>query len=284
VVESFGFQPYRPKAISPIHKLAEAYRLLDAVSDRASGVADGALATAVPNTSSSGAHGRTCSRAVCWSTSCRATSCAAASWPTTWPPHFQSVQVYRFPDGEYERFRQIVLFGVHRQRPIAPEMAEVERLRAIGRGQGCWTLSSCRLCPLRAVVGVWRWAAGEGGECHRGADFRAFCGRKAGRRGRRCWIITGRRRREAVDGRYGRWRWGEAGRGASMMADRLRQTLPINLNEWHHIAKTNAEFRHFVGEFDPAQEKLNGFWAAVRRVCLPMPPAIDVNGTVIVNW
>ena len=27
VVESFGFQAYRPKAISPIHKLAEAYRL-----------------------------------------------------------------------------------------------------------------------------------------------------------------------------------------------------------------------------------------------------------------
>ncbi|MBK8989615.1 MAG: hypothetical protein IPM39_26750 [Chloroflexi bacterium] len=49
--------------------------------------------------------------------------------------YFQHVQVYRFPDGEYERFRQIVLFGVHRQRPIAPEMAEVERLRAIGRGE-----------------------------------------------------------------------------------------------------------------------------------------------------
>ena len=29
VVESFGFQPYQPKAIRPIHKLAEAYRLLE---------------------------------------------------------------------------------------------------------------------------------------------------------------------------------------------------------------------------------------------------------------
>lgn len=45
VVESFGFQPYRPKAISPIHKLAEACRLLDAARERPS---DGTLATAVP--------------------------------------------------------------------------------------------------------------------------------------------------------------------------------------------------------------------------------------------
>ena len=44
VVESFGFQPYRPKAIFPIHKLAEAYRLLDAARERPS---DGTLATAV---------------------------------------------------------------------------------------------------------------------------------------------------------------------------------------------------------------------------------------------
>ncbi|MCA9922857.1 MAG: hypothetical protein KC421_10815 [Anaerolineales bacterium] len=29
VVESFGFQPYQPKAIRPVHKLAEAYRLLE---------------------------------------------------------------------------------------------------------------------------------------------------------------------------------------------------------------------------------------------------------------
>jgi hypothetical protein len=56
VVESFGFQPYRPKAIAPIHKLAEAYRLLDAVSDRSSGVADGALATAVRQALAAMAH------------------------------------------------------------------------------------------------------------------------------------------------------------------------------------------------------------------------------------
>ena len=29
-----------------------------------------------------------------------------------------------------------------------------------------------------AVSGVWRWAAGEGGECHRSTDLRAFCGRE----------------------------------------------------------------------------------------------------------
>lgn len=29
VVESFGFQPYQPKGIAPVHKLAEAYRLLE---------------------------------------------------------------------------------------------------------------------------------------------------------------------------------------------------------------------------------------------------------------
>ncbi|MCP4421950.1 MAG: hypothetical protein GY805_35500, partial [Chloroflexi bacterium] len=28
--------------------------------------------------------------------------------------HYEQVRVYRFPDGEYERFRQIVLFGVRR--------------------------------------------------------------------------------------------------------------------------------------------------------------------------
>lgn len=33
VVESFGFQPYQPKAISPVHKLAEAHRLLETAVD-----------------------------------------------------------------------------------------------------------------------------------------------------------------------------------------------------------------------------------------------------------
>ena len=65
------------------------------------------------------------------------------------------------------------------------------------------------------------------------------------------------------------------------MADRLWRTLPITLNELQHISKTNAEFGHFMGEFDPTQEKLNRFWAAVLRVCFPMPPAIGVNGAVI---
>lgn len=34
VVESFGFQPYQPKAIRPVHKLAEAYRLLEICTER----------------------------------------------------------------------------------------------------------------------------------------------------------------------------------------------------------------------------------------------------------
>lgn len=33
VVESFGFQPYQPKAIHPVHKLSEAYRLLETAVD-----------------------------------------------------------------------------------------------------------------------------------------------------------------------------------------------------------------------------------------------------------
>ncbi len=59
---------------------------------------------------------------------------------------------------------QIVLFGVQRQCPIALEMAEVERLRVIAGGK-----------HLRAL-----WLSG----------------RRRRRRGRRCWIITGRRRGE----------------------------------------------------------------------------------------
>lgn len=45
VVESFGFQPYRPKAISPLHKLAHAYRLLDAAGYSLTDADDGALPT-----------------------------------------------------------------------------------------------------------------------------------------------------------------------------------------------------------------------------------------------
>lgn len=37
VVESFGFQPYQPRAISPVHKLAEAYRLLEEAIDEGNG-------------------------------------------------------------------------------------------------------------------------------------------------------------------------------------------------------------------------------------------------------
>lgn len=44
VVESFGFQPYQPKAIAPVHKLTEAYRLLETAVDESN---HHSLATAV---------------------------------------------------------------------------------------------------------------------------------------------------------------------------------------------------------------------------------------------
>lgn len=44
VVESFGFQPFQPKAIAPVHKLAEAYRLLETAVDESN---HHSLATAV---------------------------------------------------------------------------------------------------------------------------------------------------------------------------------------------------------------------------------------------
>ncbi|MEZ4641609.1 MAG: DUF6094 domain-containing protein [Chloroflexota bacterium] len=44
--------------------------------------------------------------------------------------HFRDVQVYRFPDGEYERFRQVVLFGIQRRQPVTPDGAA--QLRALG--------------------------------------------------------------------------------------------------------------------------------------------------------
>ena len=53
--------------------------------------------------------------------------------------HFRDIQVYRFPDGEYEQFRQIALFGVHRRQAVTPDAAEVEHLRALGQGEALLT-------------------------------------------------------------------------------------------------------------------------------------------------
>jgi hypothetical protein len=47
---------------------------------------------------------------------------------------YERVQVFRFPDPEYAQFRQVVLFGVLRPRPIPPETELVEKLSLMGTG------------------------------------------------------------------------------------------------------------------------------------------------------
>jgi hypothetical protein len=49
--------------------------------------------------------------------------------------HFADVRVYRFPDEEYEQFRQIVLFGVRRKRATTPEAEAVDAFRAMAEGK-----------------------------------------------------------------------------------------------------------------------------------------------------
>lgn len=46
---------------------------------------------------------------------------------------FEDVRVYRFPDPEYDQFRQIVLFGVLKQRKGSPNPDVIEQLREHGR-------------------------------------------------------------------------------------------------------------------------------------------------------
>ncbi len=45
--------------------------------------------------------------------------------------HYEKLTVKRFPDGEYERFKQITLFAIRRQVYHAPNKEEVETLRAL---------------------------------------------------------------------------------------------------------------------------------------------------------
>jgi hypothetical protein len=47
---------------------------------------------------------------------------------------YDAVNVYRFPDEEYGRFKQIVLFGVRRQKAISPDGARVEALAQLAVG------------------------------------------------------------------------------------------------------------------------------------------------------
>jgi len=60
----------------------------------------------------------------------------AARYIASW---YDRVQVCRFPDGEYERFRQVVLFGVLRPKAVVPDGELVERLARLG-GQAALSL------------------------------------------------------------------------------------------------------------------------------------------------
>lgn len=64
--------------------------------------------------------------------------------------HFQDIRVYRFPDGTYERFKQIVLFGVRRTKALAPDPEAVESLRTLGQGNTLLPTQQ-QLSPLTAV-------------------------------------------------------------------------------------------------------------------------------------
>jgi hypothetical protein len=63
--------------------------------------------------------------------------------------HFQDIRVYRFPDGIYEQFRQIVLFGVRRRKAVAPDPTAVESLRTFGESNP--SLMAKELPPLTAA-------------------------------------------------------------------------------------------------------------------------------------
>lgn len=57
---------------------------------------------------------------------------------------YDRVQIYRFPDDTYDRFKQIVLFGVLRPKAIAPDSEMVERVAQLAVGKEM-------LLPLTAV-------------------------------------------------------------------------------------------------------------------------------------
>ena len=63
--------------------------------------------------------------------------------------HYDQVRVYRFPDGEYEQFKQIVLFGIRRPNGIVPDAAIVDALIAMGQENALPVAQ--RLEPLTAV-------------------------------------------------------------------------------------------------------------------------------------
>ena len=64
--------------------------------------------------------------------------------------HFQDIRVYRFPDDTYERFHQVVLFGLRRSKAVAADPDVVNGLRAFGQG-GTLLQPPQQLSPLTAV-------------------------------------------------------------------------------------------------------------------------------------
>ena len=48
---------------------------------------------------------------------------------------YDQVQIFRFPDEEYDRFKQIVLFGVLRPKAVAPDGEMVEKLAQLAVGK-----------------------------------------------------------------------------------------------------------------------------------------------------
>lgn len=76
---------------------------------------------------------------------------------------YDRVQVYRFPNGEYERFNQIVLFGVLRPKATAPDSERVERVAQLAAGKEMLrpltavSEPTCTLPPLAVKPGAFRF-------------------------------------------------------------------------------------------------------------------------------
>ncbi|MCB0581866.1 MAG: class I SAM-dependent methyltransferase, partial [Phaeodactylibacter sp.] len=56
----------------------------------------------------------------------------ASKYLATW---FDSLRVYRFPDGLYERFKQVIVFGIRRPKSGIADPERVEKLRRMGKGE-----------------------------------------------------------------------------------------------------------------------------------------------------
>jgi hypothetical protein len=64
--------------------------------------------------------------------------------------HFEDIRAYRFPDETYERFKQVVIFGLRRPKAVVPDGESVDWLRGMGQGETS-LLAGEGLAPLTAV-------------------------------------------------------------------------------------------------------------------------------------